>query len=53
MGNVEDKRVPIWLSRELYKEIQLCAPNVHIFLDGCSGLYVSLVFLAGQVIGNV
>jgi hypothetical protein len=26
---------------------------VHVSLDGCSEWYVSVVFLAGQVLGNV
>jgi hypothetical protein len=31
--------------------LKLCASVVHVFLDGCSKWYVSVVFLAGQVLG--
>jgi hypothetical protein len=32
--------------------LELCASIVLLFLDGCSKWYVSVVFLAGQVLGN-
>ncbi len=32
--------------------LELCASIVHVFLDGCSKWYVSVVFLAGQVLSN-
>ena len=32
--------------------LELCASIVHVFLNGCSKWYVSVVFLAGQVLGK-
>jgi hypothetical protein len=32
--------------------LELCASIVHVFLDCCCEWYVSVVFLAGQVLGN-
>jgi hypothetical protein len=32
--------------------LELCASIVHVFLDGCSEWYVTVVFLAGQVLVN-
>jgi hypothetical protein len=32
--------------------LELCASIVHVFLDGCSKWYFSVVFLTGQVLSN-
>ncbi len=34
------------------RSLELCASIVHVFLDGCSEWYFSVVFLTGQVLGN-
>jgi hypothetical protein len=34
------------------RSLELCASIEHVFLDGCSEWYVSVVFLACQVFDN-
>ncbi len=34
------------------RSLELCVSIAHVFLDGCSEWYFSVVFLTGQVLGK-